>query len=233
MPAEQNKAAIVRFYEEAIGKGNVDVIDELMWPDFVHHGDALFPHIEGSAAIKAGVGGVKGAFPDGHTIVEDMVAEGETVVCRLSWKGTHEGAFMGSEPTHQVMSWKGISHLSLRERQDQGAMGQPGRPADAAADGPDPRDRTQLTCQWIRRPQKGSCPCRSKKIRNLVKRYDDEILNRRNYDALPGLVTDDLVDPFAPPGAPGGPDAARQALEMMVGEHPGHEGGEPGHHRGG
>jgi steroid delta-isomerase-like uncharacterized protein len=109
MPAEQNKAAILRFYAEAIGKGNVDVIDELMWPDFVHHGDALFPHIEGSAAIKAGVGGVKGAFPDGHTNVDDMVAEGETVVCRLSWKGTHEGAFMGSEPTHQVMSWKGIS----------------------------------------------------------------------------------------------------------------------------
>jgi steroid delta-isomerase-like uncharacterized protein len=109
MPAEQNKAAILRFYAEAIGKGNVDVIDELMAPDFVHHGDALFPHIEGSAAIKAGVGGVKGAFPDGHTVVEDMVAEGETVVCRLSWKGTHQGAFMGSEPTHQVMSWKGIS----------------------------------------------------------------------------------------------------------------------------
>lgn len=109
MPAEQNKAAIVRFYDEAIGKGNVDVIDELMWPDFVHHGDALFPHIEGSAAIKAGVGGVKGAFPDGHTVVEDMVAEGETVVCRLSWKGTHQGSFMGSEPTHQVMAWKGIS----------------------------------------------------------------------------------------------------------------------------
>ena len=109
MPAEQNKAAIERFYAEAIGKGNVDVIDELMWPDFVHHGDALFPHIEGSAAIKAGVGGVKGAFPDGHTVVEDMVAEGETVVCRLSWKGTHQGAFMGSEPTHQVMAWKGIS----------------------------------------------------------------------------------------------------------------------------
>lgn len=109
MPAEQNKAAILRFYDEAIGKGNVDVIDELMAPDFVHHGDALFPRIDGSAAIKAGVGGVKGAFPDGHTVVEDMVAEGETVVCRLSWKGTHKGAFMGSAPTNELMSWKGIS----------------------------------------------------------------------------------------------------------------------------
>jgi predicted ester cyclase len=52
--------------------------------------------------------------------------------------------------------------------------------------------------------------------RNLVKRYDDEILNRRNYDALPDLVTDELVDPFAPPGAPGGPDATRQSVETLV-----------------
>ncbi len=52
--------------------------------------------------------------------------------------------------------------------------------------------------------------------RNLVTRYDDEVMNRRNYDALPGLVTDDLVDPFAPPGSPGGPQAARQAVEAMV-----------------
>jgi NTE family protein len=52
--------------------------------------------------------------------------------------------------------------------------------------------------------------------RNLVKRYDDEIMNRRNYDALPGLVTDDLVDPFGPPGSPGGPEATRQAVETMV-----------------
>jgi NTE family protein len=63
----------------------------------------------------------------------------------------------------------------------------------------------------------GIVPVSIEENRNLVKRYDDEILNRRNYDALPGLVTDDLVDPFAPPGAPGGPEAARQALEMMVG----------------
>ena len=52
--------------------------------------------------------------------------------------------------------------------------------------------------------------------RSLVKRYDDEILNRRNYDALPGLVTDDLADPFAPPGSPGGPESTRQAVESMV-----------------
>ena len=52
--------------------------------------------------------------------------------------------------------------------------------------------------------------------RSLVKRYDDEILNGRNYAALPDLVTDDLVDPFAPPGSPGGCGSTRQSVETLV-----------------
>lgn len=52
--------------------------------------------------------------------------------------------------------------------------------------------------------------------RTLVRRYDDEVLNRRNYDALPGLVADDYVDHGAPPGSPTGPGAARYGIEAMV-----------------
>ncbi|HPF59068.1 MAG TPA: ester cyclase [Candidatus Competibacteraceae bacterium] len=106
---ERNKARIVRFYDEIINQGNVAAVDELMAPDFVHYGETLFPRIEGSAAIKAGVLGVINAYPDGRTVVEDMVAEGDTVVCLLSWRGTHQGPFMGIPPTGKVSAWRGIS----------------------------------------------------------------------------------------------------------------------------
>jgi predicted SnoaL-like aldol condensation-catalyzing enzyme len=109
MSVEANKKAIQRFYDEVIGNGNVAVIDELMSPEFVHRGDSLFPYIGGSEAIKQGVGGVKSAYPDGHTVIEDMVGDGDVVVVRLSWHGTHKGQFMGKEPTGQVHSWAGIS----------------------------------------------------------------------------------------------------------------------------
>lgn len=105
---ESNKASLVRFYDEVINQGNVNVVDELMAPDFIHHGETLFPRIEGSEPIKAGVLGVKNAYPDGHTVVEDMVAEGDVVVCRLSWRGTHRGPFMGIPPTGKVSTWRGI-----------------------------------------------------------------------------------------------------------------------------
>lgn len=106
---ERNKASIVRFYDEIINRGDVAVVDELMAPDFVHHGETLFPRIEGSEAIKAGVLGVINAYPDGHTVVEEMVAEDDTVVCLLSWRGTHQGPFMGVPPTGKVSNWRGIS----------------------------------------------------------------------------------------------------------------------------
>jgi predicted SnoaL-like aldol condensation-catalyzing enzyme len=61
--AERNRANLIRFYEEVINQGHVAVVDELMTPDFVHHGETLFPRIEGSEAIKAGVLGVINAYP--------------------------------------------------------------------------------------------------------------------------------------------------------------------------
>lgn len=106
---ERNKASIIRFYDEAINLGNVGVIDELMDPQFLHHGETLFPRIEGSEAIKAGILGVKKAYPDGTTTIEDMVADGDVVVCRLSWHGTHLGPFLGVPPTGKVSTWEGIS----------------------------------------------------------------------------------------------------------------------------
>jgi predicted ester cyclase len=106
---ERNKQVLRRFYEEVVNQGNADVVDETMRPDFVHHGDALFPRIEGSAMIKGGVAGVRNAFPDGHTIIEDEIADGDTVVVRLTWTGTFTNDFMGAKANGAKCSWKGIS----------------------------------------------------------------------------------------------------------------------------
>jgi steroid delta-isomerase-like uncharacterized protein len=109
MSIELNKQNVQRFYDEVIGEGKVAAIDELMCSEFVHHGDALFPYIGGSEAIKQGVAGVKSAYPDGHTVIEDSVADGDVVVVRLTWHGTHLGPFLGKEPTGKVHHWAGIS----------------------------------------------------------------------------------------------------------------------------
>lgn len=106
---EQNKQVLRRFYEEVVNNGNTDSVDETMAKDFVHHGDALFPLIEGSAAIMAGVAGVRNAFPDGHTVIEDEIVDGDIIVARLSWSGTFENDFMDARANGAACSWTGIS----------------------------------------------------------------------------------------------------------------------------
>ncbi len=46
MSTEENKAVVRRFFEAAT-TGNVDALDDLMIPEIVTHGDALFPLIRG------------------------------------------------------------------------------------------------------------------------------------------------------------------------------------------
>ncbi len=51
---------------------------------------------------------MRAAFPDIHWVVEEMVAEGDTVVTRFTWKGTHRGVFLGVPATGKSVVVKGV-----------------------------------------------------------------------------------------------------------------------------
>jgi predicted ester cyclase len=44
------------------------------------------------------------AFPDIHVAVEDIIAEGDKTVARITMSGTHQGAFLGIPPTRKRFS---------------------------------------------------------------------------------------------------------------------------------
>jgi len=98
MSIEENKALMRRFYEE-ISKGNLAVVDELTAVDFVDHS----PFVPGLAPGRQGTlelfTMIRAAFPDLRITAEDMVAEGDKVVCRGTFSGTHKGEFTGIAPT--------------------------------------------------------------------------------------------------------------------------------------
>ena len=105
---EANKAVIRRLYEEE-NKGNVDVIDELMAPDVIIHGDALVPLQKGTAGIKEQVKAVQGVFEDLTVTIDDLVAEGDKVAARLRWKGRHVKDYMGIPASGREISWSAIA----------------------------------------------------------------------------------------------------------------------------
>ena len=98
MSTEANKATVRRFYEEVFNQKNRAAIEEFVDRNGIDH--ALPP------GLPAGIEGSKQfitmyltAFPDLHFTVEDMIAEGDKVVARLTTRGTQQGAFMGIPPT--------------------------------------------------------------------------------------------------------------------------------------
>ena len=103
MSAEENKAIVRRFVDEVQSGGNIEILDELCSPDFINHSapPGMPPGCEGVKLVTAMF---RQAFPDSYFTIEDMIAEGDKVVTRKTFHGTHEGEFMGNPPTRQRVS---------------------------------------------------------------------------------------------------------------------------------
>ena len=103
------KAIARRFLEEAFNGGNLDVVDELVAPEFVNHDAALPEPAIGIEAAKASITGYRDAFPDLRLTIEQQLAEGEFVTTRWSARGTHQGDLMGMTPTGKQATVSGIT----------------------------------------------------------------------------------------------------------------------------
>ncbi len=109
MSTEENKALVRRVYEEAINRGNMAVVDELNSPNYVAH-DPGFPQpVRGPEGLKQYFLVFRSAFPDVHITIEDMIAEGDTVVTRQTSRGTHQGDLMGIPPTGKQIAVTGMA----------------------------------------------------------------------------------------------------------------------------
>jgi len=105
MSIEQNKTSFRQFVEEVFNKGNVSMVDSLVLPDFIEH-EELPPGIPGGReGVKQLANIMRGAFPDYKATINDLVAEGDKIVCRMTWTGTHQGEFMGIPATGKSVSF--------------------------------------------------------------------------------------------------------------------------------
>ena len=109
MSAEENKRIVRHLFEEAMNRGNLGVVDEVVAPDYVDHDPAnpsdLPPGPEG---LKQLMSGYRSAFPDVEMTIEDQIAEGDKVVTRWTARGTHQGDLMGIAPTGKQATITGI-----------------------------------------------------------------------------------------------------------------------------
>jgi steroid delta-isomerase-like uncharacterized protein len=82
-----NKAIIHRVFEQGLNQGKLEVIDELFSTRFVDHSTP--EQVAGTEGVKEYFAAVREGFPDIRVNIEDIVSEGEKVVVRTTWRGTH------------------------------------------------------------------------------------------------------------------------------------------------
>ena len=107
MLAKENKAIVRRLIEEAWNEGKIDVVDELLSSDYLLHIDA--PGATDREGYKQVISMYRNAFPDFHFVTEDIIAEGDKVVIRVTMTGTQEGEVMGFPPTGKKLTMTAIS----------------------------------------------------------------------------------------------------------------------------
>ena len=113
----ENKELARKLPEEAINEGNLDIIDEVVADDYVSRLPTFPEPIHGPDELKEAVSMFRTAFPDLEYTVEDLIAEGDKVVRRDRATGTHDGEFMGIEPTGKEVEFEGVVIFRVEDGQ--------------------------------------------------------------------------------------------------------------------
>ncbi|WP_367873085.1 ester cyclase [Luteolibacter sp. Populi] len=104
----QNNIAVVNgFITEVINEGRIDACGKFFWDNMVEQVPlpGQGPGIEG---LKEMLTGYRAAFPDVRWTIDEQVAEGDKVVTRFTWTGTHRGEFLGVPATGRPVSVWGV-----------------------------------------------------------------------------------------------------------------------------
>ncbi len=107
--SEQNKAIVRRVFEELWNQGNLSVADQLFTPNYTDHDSSSPDFGHGPESERKRVALYRTAFPDLRLTIEDLIAEGDTVMARWSCHGTHKGDLNGIAPTGKQFTISGVT----------------------------------------------------------------------------------------------------------------------------
>jgi len=108
MSTEHNKEIVRQFMAEPLSGRNLSLVDEVLAPNYVNR-------LTGAdlAAFKGFLTGMSTALSDVRFEIDDLVAEGDSVVARWKMEATHTGSLMGETPTGKRVSSRGLTYYRL------------------------------------------------------------------------------------------------------------------------
>ena len=115
MSVEENKSLIRRFCDEVWNLGRLDVVTEIFAEDYVRHDLRPGNPLPGPAGQKRIAADFRAAFPDLHTTLDLIAAEGDLVVTRWTTAGTHTGQWGNIPPTGKRAVFSGVNIFRIRD----------------------------------------------------------------------------------------------------------------------
>lgn len=115
LSAEENKALVRRYFEEVFNQGHVDLMDELLAPDYVNHGSIPGHPVQDREGIKQVEMASRAALPDIRYSMHRLMAEGDMVAYHWTAEATHQGELMGIPATGRRIAAQGMVFSRIRD----------------------------------------------------------------------------------------------------------------------
>ncbi len=112
---DRNKNLVDDFIQALFSQGDLTAIERYLDPAFVNH-DPPFPGApSGPEGMRMAASVYRQALPDWRSEVEQLVAEGDTVVERFTARGTHRGELLGVAGTGKTITLRGINIFRIED----------------------------------------------------------------------------------------------------------------------
>jgi steroid delta-isomerase-like uncharacterized protein len=106
---------IQRFYDEMLGNGDLDKLDELVTDDVVDHQEGMPGQPEGKEGVIFFVNAMRGAFSDLKATIDQSVESGDMASALVTVNAKHTGDFMGVPGTDKSVEIEGIDIIRIED----------------------------------------------------------------------------------------------------------------------
>lgn len=97
--SQHNRDVIERYFGQLFNQGRVELVDDLLHPDYVNHSPGSADLPRGREGVRIVVEALRRGLPDLHYAIEDLVVGADAVAARTTLTGTHRGDLFGIPPT--------------------------------------------------------------------------------------------------------------------------------------
>ncbi|HKK92531.1 MAG TPA: ester cyclase [Longimicrobiales bacterium] len=110
--SDQTREISRRWVEEVWNDGDFSSAHEYVADD-IHFRSCQIPETHSLDELKEIVAGLRANFPDGHYTIDEEIVEGGSAAHRWTFRGTHEGEFLGVPGTgkHVEVTGTAVTHV--------------------------------------------------------------------------------------------------------------------------